>query len=58
MTDGPDELRAQARKCRDLAAGILDEDTRNKLRLLARDYEKQAAQVEAEAHRPDMPKPE
>lgn len=56
----PDELIALARRCRELAAGITDEETRNSLELLARDYEARAAEGEAKAedHRPDMPKPE
>jgi hypothetical protein len=54
----PDELRSLARRCRDLAAGITDEETRNSLELLARDYEERAAVTEADPHRPDMPKAE
>lgn len=54
----PDELRSPARKCRDLAAGITDEETRNSLELLARDYEERAAVTEADPHRPEMPRQE
>jgi hypothetical protein len=50
-----DELKALARKCRTLAAGISDEETRNSLELLARDYEARAATTDVEPHRPDMP---
>ena len=56
--NGTDELRALARKCRTLAAGITDEETRNSLELLARDYEQRAAEVEAKPHPPEMPTPE
>jgi hypothetical protein len=56
--DGPDELRALARKCRDLAAGLTDEETRKSLELLARDYEARAEEIEAVPNRPEMPKPE
>ena len=51
----PDQLIALARRCRDLAAGITDEETRKSLEFLARDYEARAAETAAEAHRPDMP---
>ncbi len=51
----PDELKALARKCRTLAAGITDEETRNSLELLARDYEARAAESDAETYRPNMP---
>jgi hypothetical protein len=56
----PDELRAFARKCRDLAAGMTDEDTRKSLALLARDYDARAAELEAEAGlpKPEIPRPE
>jgi hypothetical protein len=50
--DSAEELRVQARKCRALAAGITDDDTRNSLELLGRDYDKQADDVEAEAKVP------
>ena len=56
--DQPDELRALARKCRDLAASMLDEETSKSLELLASEYEQQAAALEAKQHRPDMPNPE
>lgn len=54
----PDQLQALARRCRELAAGTSDEETRKSLELLAREYEANAAQTEAEPHRPEMPKPE
>jgi hypothetical protein len=56
----PDQLRALARRCRELAAGTADEETRNSLELLARDYEATAAEAEekAQEHRAEMPKPE
>jgi hypothetical protein len=54
----PEELRSLARKCRELAAGITDEETRNSLELLARDYEARAAEAEAGVRRPDMPPPD
>jgi hypothetical protein len=50
--ESAEELRVQARKCRALAAGITDEDTRKSLELLGRDYDKQADDVEAEAKMP------
>ena len=56
--DQPDEFRALARKCRTLAAGITDEETRKSLELLARDYEARAAEIEGRQHRPEMPEPE
>jgi hypothetical protein len=54
----PDQLEALARRCRELAASITDDDARKSLELLARDYEKRAAETEAEPHRPEMPRPE
>jgi hypothetical protein len=54
----PDQLIALARRCRELAAGLTDEETRKSLELLARDYEARAAETEAGPHRPEMPKPE
>jgi hypothetical protein len=55
-----DDLKALARKCRELADGITDEETRKSLRLLAHDYEVRAAIAEGrEKHpKPDMPLPE
>lgn len=55
--DRPDELRSFARKCRELAAAMTDDETRKSLELLARDYEERAEAVEAQ-HRPDMPEQE
>jgi len=55
--DRPDELRSFARKCRELAAAMTDDETRKSLELLARDYEERAQAVEAQ-HRPDMPEQE
>ena len=54
----PDQLHTLARRCRELAAGIADEETRKSLELLARDYEARAAETEDEPHRPEMPRPE
>lgn len=58
----PDELTALARRCRELAAGIEDEETRKSLELLARDYEARASAAEAVEGDgpppPDMPVPE
>jgi hypothetical protein len=45
--DEIEELRALARKCRDLAAAILDEPTRQALESLAQHYERQASEQEA-----------
>jgi hypothetical protein len=56
--DRPDGLRAFARKCRDLAASLTDEETRRSLELLARDYEDRAAEAEAGMPPPRMPTPE
>jgi hypothetical protein len=50
--DSAEELRVQARKCRALAAGITDDDTRKSLELLGRDYDKQADDAEAGAKMP------
>ena len=58
VMDEPDELRSLARKCRVLAAGISDEETRKSLELLARDYETRANEIEAVPNRPEMPRPE
>jgi hypothetical protein len=44
----PDDLKALARRCRELAAATADEDSRKSLELLAQDYEASAAQSEAE----------
>jgi hypothetical protein len=60
----PDQLKALARRCRELAAATADEDTRKSLELLAQDYEASAAQSEAESPANDelppnaMPRPE
>ena len=54
----PDQLQALARRCRELAAGISDEETRKSLELLARDYEARAAGTHEEPTRPEMPKAE
>jgi hypothetical protein len=56
--DQAEELRAQARKCRQLAAGITDQETRNRLELLAQDYEARAAEAEGKPQPAKMPKPE
>jgi hypothetical protein len=48
LMESAEELRVQARKCRARAAGITDDDTRNSLELLGRDYDKQADEMDAE----------
>ncbi len=45
----PEDLKALARRCRELAAATADEDTRKSLELLAEDYEASAAQSEADS---------
>jgi len=52
--DRPDELRSFARKCRELAAAMTDDETRKSLELLARDYEERAESTERQ-DRPGMP---
>ena len=54
----PDQLQALARRCRELAAGTSDVETRKSLELLARDYEARAAETDEEPTRPEMPRPE
>jgi hypothetical protein len=53
-----DQLKALARRCRDLAAATADEDARRSLELLAQDYEARSAQSQAELPSPEMPRPE
>jgi len=54
----PEDLKALARRCRELAAATADEDTRKSLELLAEDYEASAAQSEAEPLPNETPQPE
>ncbi len=56
----PDQLKALAQRCRDLAAATADEHMRTSLELLAKDYEDRAAEGQAEVPLPpqDMPRPE
>jgi hypothetical protein len=56
--ESAEELRSQARKCRALAAGITDEETRRSLELLARDYDRRAAEAEGTMPPQPMPEPE
>jgi hypothetical protein len=53
----PDELRSFARKCRELAAAMTDDETRKSLELLARDYEEPAGSTERQDP-PNMPEQE
>jgi hypothetical protein len=54
--DDADEMRALARRCRELASGIDDEETRTSLEALADHYETQAVQAGREGG--DLPPPE
>lgn len=54
----PDQLKALARRCRELAAATADERTSKSLELLALDYEARAAESESELPPNEMPRPE
>lgn len=51
-------LRAQAKKCRALARGQVDERTQANLLALAEEYEEQARRLETPNEPPPAPRPE
>jgi CHASE3 domain sensor protein len=54
----PDQLKALARRCRELAAATADEQTAKSLELLAQDYDARVAENQAELPPQQMPKSE